>query len=416
MSVRHVPSPLVRSFVRACALICLSFLLMVPAFASTVKILFSPKKNQGSHPWGTPVFDSAGNLYGTLQQGGAKCADFRRGCGSVFQLAPQSDGAWKPQIIHYFLGGTDGYLVYAGVIVDAAGNLYGTTGAGGADNYGVAYELSPGASGWTETLLHSFASGTGDGEYPNPLVFDQSGNLYGTSYRGLNPCADGTVFELSPNGRSGWIENQLGCFPGTGGGAAYLSAPVIFDPSGNIYSTSYLGGPNGSGTVFELSPSGGSWKETILYTFASNQQVYPWPPLVRDEQGNLYGVIYGGVFELSPSGGGWSYSTIYKSGTDPHAILPTWLIIDAAGNLYGTALGGASSNCHGGGCGAVFKLTQGKNGWQLTDLYDFPGGVGGEAPYGGLVMDQAGNLYGTTYFGGRKGCGHGCGVVFEITP
>jgi len=139
------------------------------------------------------------------------------------------------------------------------------------------------ANGWTETVLHNFASGAGDGEYPNPLVFDESGNLYGTSYSGVYPCDEGTAFELSPNGVSGWIESQLGCFPGTGDNAAYLSAPVIFDPSGNIYSTSYLGG-NGAGTVFELSPSGGSWKETVIYGFARDQEIYPWAPLVRAQR------------------------------------------------------------------------------------------------------------------------------------
>jgi uncharacterized repeat protein (TIGR03803 family) len=400
---------------KASALVCLACLFAPCSSAGTIKILFSPKPGEGAHAWGTPVLDSAGNLYGTFQQGGAKCVDFGKGCGSVFQLVPQPNGTWTPQIIYRFAGGTEGYLIYAGVILDAAGNLYGTAAAGGSNGFGAAYELSPGANGWTETVLHNFASGAGDGEYPNPLVFDESGNLYGTSYSGVYPCDEGTAFELSPNGVSGWIESQLGCFPGTGDNAAYLSAPVIFDPSGNIYSTSYLGG-NGAGTVFELSPSGGSWKETVIYGFARDQEIYPWAPLVRDKNGNLYGVIDGGIFELTPSGGSWNYSTIYTSGSDSHAIVPNWLIIDAAGNLYGSAEGGASSNCHGGGCGAVFKLTQRKKGWQMTDLYDFPGGAGGEDPIGGLVIDKTGNLYGTTYNGGRRGCGGGCGVVFEIVP
>src|SRR5271154_3630033 len=204
-----------RVWFKACALVFVSCLLSVPAFAgSTVKILFSPKPIQGAHLWGNLVFDSAGNLYGTAQEGGGKCTAFHKGCGTVFELTPEPGGTWTPQILHRFLG-TDGYLIYAGVVLDAAGNLYGTAATGGTNNYGVAYELSPGANGWTETLLHSFASGTGDGEDPSPLVFDLSGNLYGTSYQGLNPCGEGTVFELSPNGESGWIENQLGCFPGT---------------------------------------------------------------------------------------------------------------------------------------------------------------------------------------------------------
>jgi uncharacterized repeat protein (TIGR03803 family) len=406
------------SLFKTCAVVCLSCLLFAPtASATTVRILFSPKPSQGAHLWGNLVFDSIGNLYGTAQQGGGKCIAFRKGCGSVFQLAPRLDGTWAPTILHHFIGGTDGYLIYAGVILDSAGNLYGTAAAGGTENYGIAYELSPGPNGWTETVLHSFPSQTGDGEYPSPLVFDQNGNLYGVSYVGLTPCNQGTVFQLSPNGKGQWMENQLACFPGGGTAPGYLNAPVIFDPAGNIYSTTYLGGLNGSGTVYELSPSGSGWTETVIHNFDRDQLVDSWPPLVRDKNGNLFGVIYGGIFELMPSGEGWSYSTIYTSGTDPHAIVPNSLIMDAAGNLYGTAQGGASSNCkHASGCGAIFKLTQGKNGWLLTDLYDFPGGAGGESPYGGLVMDQDGNLYGATYNGGRKGCGGGCGVVYEITP
>ncbi len=414
----HQLSPrLAASMFKACAIIGLSCLLFAPVSSgTTVKILFSPKPSQGAHLWGGLTFDRAGNLYGTAQEGGIKCTAFYKGCGTVFELTPQPSGAWTHQLIHQFVGGTDGYLIYAGVIFDSDGNLYGTAGAGGAENYGIAYELSPGPNGWTETVLHSFPSAAGDGEYPGPLVFDQSGNLYGTSYEGETPCGEGMVFELSPNGGSGWIENQLGCFPGTGSNPAYLSAPVTFDSSGNIYSTSYLGGLNGTGTVFELSPSGGGWSQTVLYNFPRNEQVNPWPPLVFDKNGNMYGVTYGGIFELSPSKGGWNYSTIYTDPGGSGGVSPYSLMIGADGNLYGTGSGGSSTNCKGGGCGTVFKVTQQNGEWQFTVLYSFPGGAGGEYPEGGLIMDQHGNLYGTTYYGGRRGCGGGCGVVFELTP
>ena len=363
------------------------------------------------------VFDSAGNLYGTTQQGGIIPCGPVQGCGTVFELSPQPDGTWTPQVLYQFKGGTDGDLVYSGVILDSVGNLYGTTAAGGANGYGTAYELSPGANGWTETLLHTFASQSGDGEYSvGPLTFDQSGNLYGTTYQGRTPCDYGTVYQLSPNPQGGWTENVLHCFDGSDSDGTYPSAGVIFDPAGNLYSTTFLGGPNGDGTVFELSPSGGSWTEDILYSFGQNGSgIYPYASLVRDKSGNLYGIFYGGVFELTPSGGGWTYSTIYEAQPGLHGVAPNSLIIDEAGNLLGTAEGGSSSNCHGGGCGAVFKLTHREKGWQMTVLHNFPGGAGGADPYGGLVMDQQGNLYGTTYDGGRKGCGGGCGVVFEIS-
>lgn len=416
MSLPVVSPRFAALLIQACAVICIACLLGSPASAtSKTKILFRPKPSQGAHFWGTMVFDSAGNLYGTTQEGGiAGCGPQDNGCGTIFELTPQPGGNWAPQILHRFQGGTDGDLVYAGVIFDAAGNLYGTAAADGAHYYGTAYELSPGAGGWTETLLHSFPSQSGDGEYPSPLVFDQSGNLYGVTYTGTTPCDVGTVFELSPS-PGGWTENILHCFTGDPSDGGYLDAPLIFDAAGNLYSTTYLGGPGGHGTVFELSPSGSGASETILYSFGGSQQIYPWSPPVFDKQGNLYGLIYGGIFELTPTGGGWSYSTIYTTQAGPHGIYPNWLIIGADGSLYGTAEGGSSSNCYrGGGCGAVFKLTHRTKGWQMTVLHNFSGGFGGEDPFGGLVMDQAGNLYGTTYFGGRRGCGGGCGVVFEV--
>lgn len=410
----HLVSFRFASLVRACAIVCLGCILLSEAWAGgRAKILFRPKPNQGAHPWGSLALDNAGNLYATTQEGGIHgCGPLSDGCGTIFELAPQPDGSWTPQILYRFQGGTDGDLVYAGVILDAAGNLYGTTAAGGAHDVGTVYELSPSGSGWTETLLHTFGDQPKDGGYPGaPLVFDPSGNLYSTTYIG---CDYGTVFELSPTPQGGWTENQLYCFTGTGSDGSYPDAPVIFDAAGNLYSTTYIGGINGNGTVFELSPSVSGWTETILYSFGGEQQVYPWSSLVFDRQGDLYGLIYGGIFELTPAGGGWNFSMIYASAANPHGIFPNSLIIDEAGNLYGTADGGSSSKCRGGGCGAVFKLTHREKGWQMTVLHNFPGGAGGEAPYGGLVMDQAGNLYGATYYGGRRGCGGGCGVVYEI--
>ena len=410
--------------VQAVAMVWVAFFLLAPSWAATKKTLYTFEKRQGAHPWGTMVFDSAGNLYGTTQAGGViTCGpDGRGGCGAVFQLAPQPDGTWKYLDLYKFAGGTDGAEPYAGVIFDAAGNLYGTTAAGGDDQnggfgYGTVFELSPGAGGWTETLLHTFALQSGDGEAPvAPLIFDQSGNLYGTTYQGVDPCGYGTVFQLSPNLQGGWTEDRLHCFSGANSDGTYPAAGLIFDDAGNLYSTSYIGGANDNGTVFQLAPSGGTWTENIIYNFPKGYGPYPYPSLVSDKNGNLYGLTYGTVYELTPSGGGWTYATIYTDPTGPHGIFPNNLVIDQAGNLYGTAEGGASSNCHKGGCGAVFKLTHRKKGWRLTVIHNFRGGPDGANPYGGLVMDQHGNLYGTTYYGGENECVGGCGVVFEITP
>jgi len=414
MSGHSVTSRFRVLLVRVCVLICLACVLLSSASAGgRTKILFRFKPSQGAHPWNAMVLDSAGNLYGTTQQGGIIPCGPQHGCGTVFELAPQPDGTWIEQVLYRFRGGTDGDLPYSGVIFDGAGNLYGTTAGGGSSSYGIAYELSPAVGEWTETLLHNFPTGKGDGEYPGPIVFDKSGNLYGTTYVGVNPCGDGTVYELSPI-QGGWTENPLHCFSNDSDGFGPSSA-VIFDPAGNLYSTTYIGGPNGEGTVFELSQSGGMWTETILYSFGTDGPgIYPYSSLARDQAGNLYGLIYGGVFELTPSEGGWTYSAIYVSPGGAHGIAPNSLIIDEAGNLYGTGEGGTSSNCNGVGCGVVFKLTHRKKGWQMTVLHNFPGGAGGASPLGGLVMDQEGNLYGTTYDGGKRGCGGGCGVVFEI--
>lgn len=410
------------SLIETCASCCVAFLLLVPASAGTAKVLYAFENGRdGAHPWGTLIFDSAGNLYGTTQNGGVTTCgqEDERGCGTVFRLAPKPDGTWKEHVLYRFAGEPDGADPYAGVTLDAAGNLYGTTAAGGTNGYGgTAFELSPVAGGWTETLLHSFATHSGDGEAPvAPLTIDKNGNLYGTTYLGLNPCGYGTVFQLAPNSQGGWSENNLHCFTGAGSDGTYPAAGVIFDGTGNLYSTTYIGGANDNGTVFQLTPSGGNWTENILYNFGANTGgPYPYASLVSDKNGNLYGITYGSVYQLTPSDGGWTYTTIYSDPGGPHGVAPNNLIIDKAGNLYGSALGGASRNCGGGGCGAIFKLTHRKNGWHETVIYSFPGGAGGATPYGGLVMDEHGHLYGTTAYGGKKECSHGCGVVYEIIP
>jgi uncharacterized repeat protein (TIGR03803 family) len=241
--------------------------------------------------------------------------------------------------------------------------------------------------------------------------------LYGTTYQGLNPCGYGTIFQLAPNPQGGWTENELHCFSGSDSDGTYPAAGVIFDAVGNLYTTTYVGGTYDAGTVVELTPLGKNWTENILYDFgAVGAGPYAYPSLVSDQNGNLYGVAYGSIYQLTPSDGGWTYTTIYTEQDGPHGIAPNSLIIDQAGNLYGSAEGGESSNCRGGGCGAIFKLTQTKNGWHLAVIYSFQGGASGENPYGGLVMDRQGNLYGTTYYGGKEQCAGGCGLVFEITP
>jgi uncharacterized repeat protein (TIGR03803 family) len=349
--------------------------------------------NDGSFPSSDLIFDSSGNLYGTTQFGGvgADCStDSIPGCGTVFELSPNGSGGWTETVLYTFQAGTDGSVPSSGLIFDNAGNLYGTTLYGGAANAGTVFELSPnGSGGWKETILYSFLSNP-DGSEPQGLIFDGSGNLYGaTEFGGLNQCYKfdpcGTVFELSPNGSRGWTETIIYSFHGDGDGFS-PNGGLIFDNSGNLYGTTSAGGLNIDCGVDD-------------------------------------GYGCGTAFELSPNGsGGWTETVLYSfastasDGANPAA----GLILDQSGDLYGTTSEGGEGACGNvDRCGTVFKLSpNGSGGWTETTLYAFLGGIDGASPAAGLIFDKTGNLYGTTADGGAAGCnsGYGCGTVFELTP
>jgi uncharacterized repeat protein (TIGR03803 family) len=271
----------------------------------------------GSYPVASLIFDQAGNLYSTTFRGGSNnCAD---ACGTVFELSPTSGRAWTEKILYRFCSQkhcSDGNLPYGTVVFDNAGNLYGTTGDGGLNcgnglGCGVVYELSPSSSGtWTETVLHAFCAEKDcpDGLYPldnSSLIFDQAGNLYGTTEMGGKNQA-GTVFELSPGSNGTWTEKILHSFKGTDGDDPY--AGVIFDKSGNLYGTTFEGGSGGGGVAYALAPnSNGGWDDVILHNFDDNPGAIVWSALVIDSQGNLYGTTYGdsnntfgSVYEITP--------------------------------------------------------------------------------------------------------------------
>ena len=387
--------------------------------ARTFTILYSfTGAADGGNPSAGMVFDADGNLYGTTLGGGhAGCSNGT--CGVAFQLSPGS-GGWSETILYAFTGGSDGGNPIGGLIFDAAGKLYGTAEAGGVScghsfGCGVAFELSPGIGGWTETVLHSFQGGT-DGYYPvAALVFDAHGHLYSTLANG-GTYGSGSVYELT-KGTSGWKEEILHSFNG-----GEPEGAVIFDAAGNLYGTTLLPG----GTVFELTPvKGGRWKEKALYTFTGSGGGNPWDGLVFDRAGNLYGTTRDGgkydkgvVFKLAHGAGGkWKETVLhsFKGGSDGDQSFST-PVFDKAGNLYGTTSYGGDSACN---CGTVFELTRGANGrWKETVLHRFTGGSDGSVPEFGLTIDGAGRLYGATFFGGNTGCYNngGCGVVFEITP
>jgi uncharacterized repeat protein (TIGR03803 family) len=318
--------------------------------------------------------------------------------------------------VYSFQGTDDGSDPLGSVIFDASGNLYGTASEGGAYNRGTVFELKPGADGWTETTLYSFCAlpGCEDGGSPEAgLTIDAKGDLYGTA---------AVAFELSP-GSGGWTETVLHQFGVKRGDGSDPFAGLIRDVAGNLYGTT-LGGGNqcGSascGTVYELTPlTGGGWKETVLFRF--NGKDGQWPgngALFMDGSGNLYGTTtnggsYGGVvFKLTPNGSGhWKESTLYEFQGGAKGWLPyAGVVMDKSGNLYGTTDGGGNSS----GCGVIYKLApQPKGKWEYTVLYTFSGGSDGCIPAGNLVLDKKGNLYGGTILGGATGNG----VIFELTP
>lgn len=307
----------------------------------------------GRLPQGPLTIDGQGNLYGTTYQGGAS------GLGAVFRLSPGAGGTWTQSVLFSFPGGNGGQLPTEGVTLDASGNIYGTAGGGGVSGQGIAYKLSPnGSGGWTQTVLHHFGSGT-DGRHPGgrgALVFDQSGNLYGATIDGGSANA-GVVFRLSPSG-STWTETVLHHFAGGNDGANPLGS-VLLDASGNIYGTTSEGGTSGNGTVYKLTGSGSTWTKSVIFNFPGGASGHsPFAGVIADPSGNLYGTTVGGVFgaggvvyKLAPSGGSWTQSVLYTfSGAGNGSY--GGLIRDAGGNLYGTnATGGPSS------AGQVFKVT-----------------------------------------------------------
>ena len=366
--------------------------------------------------YGSLIADSAGNLYGTTLYGGSHF------CGAVFELSPAQGGGWTETVLHSFIAnGVDGWYPETGLIFDTAGNLYGTTVYG--PGYGTVFELSPSAGGgWTEQILYTF-TGPNDGRYPRGLTFDSAGNLFGITSNGGIYCSPfqgcGTVFELSPAQGGGWTETVLHSF-GDGTDGDTPVAPLILDSAGNFYGTTNAGGVGVAyGTVFELSPAlGGGWNLTTLYSFgALPDGQNPWAgPLAFDPAGNLYGTTgFGGtnrngtVFELSPNGsGGWTETVLHSFGSGFDGVLPFGsVIVDADGNLYGTTTQGG-----GDGGGIVFELSPGGSGsWTETVLLNFVG-TDGAYPFAGLTFGPAGVLYGTT---GYRGTYSG-GTAFELSP
>ena len=374
----------------------------------------------GSDPAAQLIFDAAGNAYGTTVTGGAS------GCGTVFQLAPIGGGNWQQSVLHSFNCFDEGKNPYGGVILDSAGNLYGTTAAGGSggicvgDGCGVVYELSHSGGTWTATVLYSFGDSPDAAGPGAPAVFDRAGNLVGTTPDGGTDGV-GAIYELSfSNGH--WTETIIHNFTGGDDGAVGSLGRLLLDAAGNLYGVTELGGHYSAGTVFELSPgSGGTWHFTTRYAFQGQPDAaFPYGGLVADTHGNLYGTTYfggtagaGTVFRVGPGPvvGGWRDAVLYNfQGAADGGNPTTTLLFNSSGQLYGTTTAGGDPGCS---CGVLFVLSPtGSNRWLETVLHTFGTGSDGAFPYYGLTPDGAGHYLGTTAAGGA----HSVGIVFELTP
>jgi uncharacterized repeat protein (TIGR03803 family) len=400
-------------FVTAAMLLAGTFNLS-PAQTLTVLHTFTGFPNDGANAAAGVIADGHGNLYGTTETGGPNNR------GTVFELTPSG----VESILYSFPNPSSlpnqipsGAAPQATLVFDPQGNIYGTTQGGGRDTVycfyacGTVFKITPTGRG---KVFYGFSGPDGQGPLGG-LTLDAQGNLYGTTTLGGGPIGAGSVFKLTPSG----VETVLIGF--SGGDGAIPAGNLAIDAKGNIYGTTQQGGASGSGVVFELSPDG---TETILYNFAGPDGSYP-NGVISDAQGNLYGTTsFGGaygsgvVFKLTPEG----VETVLHSfaGSPSDGASPTpGLAMDAKGNLYGTtSVGGPYSGIDNAGTGTIFKIAA--NGTE-TVLYSFcptNGCADGQNPFGGLLLDTEGNLYGTTFYGGEPNCdpNRGCGVVFKLTP
>jgi uncharacterized repeat protein (TIGR03803 family) len=332
----------------------------------TVLHSFANNGVDGNKPYGSVVFDKNGNLYGTTTLGGT------HGGGLVFELSPQASGKWKETIIHtFYANGKDGAAPYGGPVFDSAGNLYGSTDGGGKSYFGTVYELIPGANGkWTEKILHSFANNGKDGWLAvAPVILDSSGNIYGTTLLG-GSGGNGIVYELTPSTGGKWSEKTLHAFSSNDAQGALSYGALAFNASGDLVSTTDAGGKNNVGAVFELIPGADNkWTEKVLHSFVTSRSTgeYPLANIIFDGSGNMYSTTqYGGngaqsngtIFEMLPNGkGGWSEKTLYQfciaENCDDGSVATSGLVFDKAGNMYGTTQGGGT-----GGGGIVYKFTK----------------------------------------------------------
>ncbi len=417
--------------------VAVTALLLAPLAAAEaawhVTVLHDFYPRDGAFPNGAVVADAAGNLYGTTEQGG------KFGYGAVYEISPPAAGSshWTSRVLHSFADpahGADGAFPTGSLAFDASGNLYGTTGWGGTSDNGTVFRLAPPAEGhtaWTETVLHAFGGADGAGPEAG-IVLDAAGNIYGTAANG-GSANDGTVFRLAPPapGQTAWTATVLHSFRGTDGNAPV--GGLTRDSAGNLYGTTEDGGAYDFGAVFKLAPPAAGhtkWVTTVLRSFSQGDAggSHPMAGVTLDTAGNLYGTTYTGgldgsgtVFMLAAPVAGrtkWVETVLrtfvyhgQSSATGQGSFPAAGVVLDAAGNVYGTTVVGGIAD------GAtVFRLSPPQAGhtkWTESVLRSFPDATGqGSFPESGVILGAGGVLYGTTYVGGA----YGSGTVFALTP
>jgi uncharacterized repeat protein (TIGR03803 family) len=392
-------------------------LLVTGVWAQSYSVLTSFNGTDGSQPAASPIIDNSGNVFGTTGLGGAS------NYGVVYELVNNGGGSYTNTTLHSFAGGTtDGCYSYGGLLMDPSGNLYGVAAGCGAYNAGVIYELAKSGGTYMESVIHTFRGGP-DGATPvGSLVMDAKGNLYGTTDQGAGGncyAGCGTVFQLMHRSDT-WTKKVLHSFKNNGVDGWYPEAGVTLDSKDNIYGTTSRGGSYQEGAVFRLSPptkTRKSYQETIIHTFYGGiDGCAPSSGVLFDSSSNLVGATggcgqynYGTVYQLMPAGKTYRIDVILQFNGTNGAPPCDWAgdaAIDSSGNVYGVAYGGGAY-----GAGTVFKLASGS--FAYTDLHDFDtNGTDGYLPYGGVSLDSSGSLYGATKVGGLS---TNYGTVWQIT-
>jgi uncharacterized repeat protein (TIGR03803 family) len=395
-------------------------LLVSRTVSAQIVFTFPTDGSGGSIPTGGLISDAAGNLYGTTASEGA------HQCGTVYKLSFES-GTWTEDVLYSFkCGPDDGLDPESALLLDAAGNLYGTTAEGGPSNNGTVFKLSPdGTGGWTETVLHIFNGKDGGVAILAPLVADARGNLYGVTqgycYRGT--CANGTVFELSLRPTGSWSFKVLHSF----GHVGQPDAGVILDKAGNLYGSTVFGGPLncasnavGCGTIYKLSRGATSWAFSTIHTFNYRDGAYPMGNLIMDSAGNLYGSTNGGgstynggvAFKLSPTKTGWKETLLHVFGFPADGAGPSSLFFGAPGHLFGSVPVSSDANYNQQN-GYVFELSRNANGtWSESVLFAPPQGNAPPFPNSSVIWNAAG----TSLLGTIGPYTDPAGAVYEVTP